>query len=263
MSKTSNHTTPIVVMSVSNAVKSGIVPSYEDSGRDNLTTRIDPTKYERQVRLFYDIFKFQKLGFVYADTPTGRTYADLDTLKKLGKELGFDLVGYNKVPENKKEAPQWILKGVKEIAPKIDAYYMTICIGFELSQVPDVMGVLNPRKIPTMSMYGADYVKAGALMTIADSRYQQRSRFTVAKVIKILQGAKPRDFPIVFAPGPRLAINLAAAQKLGWDPPIDILASADHVFNEIRSLKRIKEEAKRDYGSVTVWRLCGKESPDQ
>jgi ABC-type uncharacterized transport system substrate-binding protein len=259
MVKTNNHTTPIVVMSVSNAVKSKIVPSFEDSGRDNLTTRIDPYKYERQMRLFFDIFRFKKLGFVYANTPTGKTYAALDTLEKLSKELKFELVGYNKIPENKKDAPKWILKGIQEIAPKVDAYYMTICIGFELSQVYEVMEILNKHKIPTMSMYGADYVKAGALMTIADSRYQQRARFTVAKVVKILEGAKPRDFPIVFAPGPRLAINLAAAKKVGWDPPIDILATADQVYNEIKSLETIEKEAKEDYGSLTIWQLCGKE----
>ena len=258
MVKTSNSTTPIVVMSVSDAVRSGIVPSFEDSGRDNVTTRIDPTKYERQVRLFYDVFRFKRLGFVYADTPTGRTYAALSMLQRLSKELGFSLVPYNKVPENKESAAKEILKGVKEIAPEIDAYYMTICIGFELAQVPELMGILNPYKIPSMAMYGSDYVKAGALMTIADSRYQQRARFTASKVIKILEGAKPRDMPIVFAPGPRLALNLVAAKKIGWDPPIDILASADQVYNEIRTLKQIQEEAEKDYGMLTVWDLCGK-----
>jgi ABC-type uncharacterized transport system substrate-binding protein len=258
MVKTSNTSTPIVVMSVSNAVRSGIVPSHEDSGRDNLTTRIDPTKYERQVRLFYDVFRFKNLGFVYADTPTGRTYAALDMLKRLSKELGFSLVPYNKVPERKEDAAKEVLKGVREIAPRIDAYYMTICIGFELAHVPALMEVLNQHKIPSMAMYGSDYVKAGALMTIADSRYQQRARFTVSKVIKILEGAKPRDMPIVFAPGPRLALNLAEAKKIGWDPPIDILASADQVYNEIHSLEQVQEETEKDYGTLTVWDLCGK-----
>jgi len=261
MAKTSNYTTPIIVMSVSNAVRSKIVPNYKDSGRDNLTARIDPTKYERQMRLFYDLFRFKKLGFVYADTDTGRTYADLVTLEKLSKELNFELVGYNKVPESKKEAPPWILKGVKEIAPKIDAYYMTICIGFKLSQVPDVMAILNKHKIPTMSMYGADYVRAGALMTIADSRYKQRSRFTVAKMIKIFQGGKPRDFPIVFAPGPRLALNLAEARIIGWDPPIDVLGSADHVYNEIMTPEQIGIIYKKEYGALTIWDVCGKKPP--
>lgn len=258
MVKTSNYKTPIIVMSVSNAVRSGIVPDYKDSGRDNLTTRLDPTKYERQIRLFYDLFRFKRLGFVYADTDSGRTYADLETLKKLSKELNFKLIGYNKVPENKKDAPPWILKGVKEIAPKIDAYYMTICIGFGLSMVPDVMAVLNKYKIPTISMYGADYVKAGVLLTIADSRYKQRSRYTVAKIIKILQGTKPRDLPIFFAPGPRLALNLAAARLIGWDPSIDILGSADHIYNEIMTMEQIAAEAKKDFGTMSVWDLCGK-----
>ena len=258
MTKTDNHKTPIFVLSVSNSVASGIIPSYNDSGRDNLTTRIDPTKYERQLRLFHTLFQFKKLGVIYADTNTGRTYADLPTLIKLSRELGFELVEYNEVPENKSDSPAAILKGIKEIAPKIDAYYMTICIGFELAHVRDVMEVLEQYKVPTMAMYGADYVRAGALMTIADSLYVQRARFSVEKMIKILQGAKPRDLPVIFEPGPRLALNLAEAKRIGWDPPVDILSISDDIFKKIWTLDEIIEQQQKDWANqVGINEICG------
>ncbi|MFH1134776.1 MAG: ABC transporter substrate binding protein [Pseudomonadota bacterium] len=258
MIKTDNHTTPICVLSVSNAVESGIIPGYNDSGRDNLTTRIDPTKYERQLRLFHTLFQFKKLGVVYADTPTGRTYADLPTLVKLSRELGFELVTYNKVPENKNEAPAAILEGIKEIAPKIDAYYMTICIGFELDHVPGVMEILNQYKIPTMAMYGSDYVRAGALMTIADSLYIQRAVNKVEKMVKIFQGTKPRDLPVIFEPGPRLAINLAEAKIISWDPPVDILSISDEVYQKIWTLEEIIEQQKIDWADQpSIEEKCG------
>jgi len=40
-------TIPTVVMDVSDALKAEIVDSNEDSGRDNLTARVDPLRYQR------------------------------------------------------------------------------------------------------------------------------------------------------------------------------------------------------------------------
>ena len=40
---------PVVVMDVSDPLRSKIVDSNEDSGRDNLTARVDPLRYQRQV----------------------------------------------------------------------------------------------------------------------------------------------------------------------------------------------------------------------
>ena len=135
---------------------------------------------------------------------------------------------------------------------------MTICIGFSVNQVPAIMEVLNQYKVPTMSMYGADFVKAGALMTIADSRFAQRARWTSMKIIKVLQGAKPRDFPIVFAPGPRLAINLAEAKRIGWDPPIDVLGISDNIFNEVKTPDQVRAEQVSDWaGEKGIWELAG------
>src|SRR5699024_6759606 len=58
---------PVVVTSVTNAVESGIIPSVEDSGKDNLVASIEPERYKQQVILFHNIFNFKKLGIAYED----------------------------------------------------------------------------------------------------------------------------------------------------------------------------------------------------
>ena len=56
---------PVIVSSVTDAVDAGIIPSVEDSGRDNLVAPIEPDRFKRQVLLFHDIFAFKKLGIAY------------------------------------------------------------------------------------------------------------------------------------------------------------------------------------------------------
>src|SRR3546814_17102349 len=63
--------------------------SAADSGRDNLHTRIEPERYQRQVRLFHEIVPFKQLGIVYEDSEAGRTYAAVSAVEQVGRELGF------------------------------------------------------------------------------------------------------------------------------------------------------------------------------
>ena len=80
-----------VVMSTSDPVAAGIVASAEDSGMDNLHARVQPQRYQRQVRLFREIVPFKTLGLVYEDSPEGRTYAAVPAVEQVAKEQGFEV----------------------------------------------------------------------------------------------------------------------------------------------------------------------------
>ena len=87
------HSVPTIVMSTSNPIASNISKSVDDSGYDHLNARVDPTRYERQIRIFYDIFHFKNLGVVLEEnTVEGRTYAAIDNIKKVANELGFKVI---------------------------------------------------------------------------------------------------------------------------------------------------------------------------
>lgn len=55
-----DHDTNILVFAASNAVRSGIIDSVEDSGKDNVWAHMDQQRFERQTKAFYDIIKFKK-----------------------------------------------------------------------------------------------------------------------------------------------------------------------------------------------------------
>ena len=83
---------PVIVSSVTDAVDAGIIPSVEDSGRDNLVAPIEPDRFKRQVLLFHDIFAFKKLGIAYEDTPAGRGSIALNEIEDAARELGVTLL---------------------------------------------------------------------------------------------------------------------------------------------------------------------------
>jgi ABC-type uncharacterized transport system substrate-binding protein len=227
-------TIPAVVMDVSDALKSEIVDSNEDTGRDNLTARVDPLRYQRQIAMFHDIIGFTKLGMAYEDTVEGRSYAAITDVEAMAAERGFEIVkelhpGYVK---SKEKAEEWLLRAIKRLAPKIDAFYFTQQLAIDQNSLPKYLEVLNKRGIPTFSQTGSVEVRNGVLLSIATSGFKYVAEYHAKKIARILNGAKPRSLPILFEDPAKIAINLKTCQEIGFDPPVDILGAADEIFTE-------------------------------
>ena len=88
---------PILVMSMTNAVEAGIVPSADDSGHDNLLAFVQPDRYKRQINIFHELIGFSRLGIVYADTPAGRSHIALGEIEEAAREAGVELVRCSQV----------------------------------------------------------------------------------------------------------------------------------------------------------------------
>ena len=57
--------------------------------------------------------------------------------------------------------------------------------------------------------------------------------FHAETIAKVFNGAAPGDLVQVFEDPPKIAINIAEAEKIGFNPSVDILSAADEIFNEI------------------------------
>jgi len=225
---------PAVVMDVSDALKAEIVDSNEDSGRDNLTARVDPLRYQRQIAMFHDIIGFTKLGMAFEDTVEGRSYAAITDVEAMAAERGFEIekelhLGYVK---SKEKAEDWLLRAIMRLSPKIDAFYITQQLAIDQNSLPKYLKVLNGRGIPTFSQTGSVEVRNGVLLSIATSGFKYVAEYHAKKIARILNGAQPRSLPILFEDPAKIAINLKTCQAIGFDPPVDILGAADEIFTE-------------------------------
>ncbi|WP_428563874.1 MAG: ABC transporter substrate-binding protein [Solidesulfovibrio sp. DCME] len=229
------NTVPTLVFSSTDPIAAGIVKSVGDSGRDNINARLDPTIHERQLRLFHDIIGFKKLGVAYEDSVAGKSYAALPAIEQVAAERGFTVVPcFTKASTpDTAEAEASVIQCARQLAPNIDAMYLTIQKGLTPRSLPQVMEALNGNNVPTFSQNGSDEVRQGALLSLALAGFKYVGRFHAETMAGVFHGAKPRQLPQLFEDPPKIAINLQEAQIIGYDPPVDIIAASDEIYQEI------------------------------
>ncbi len=224
-----------IVISTSNPLEAGIIKSIEDSGYDHLIAQIDPTRYQRQVELFYEIIGFKNLGIVYEDSPSGRTYASVDDVKMVAKQRGFNLKVCHAKSDVKEVSIAYneINQCYKKLAPIVDAVYVTNHAGVDSKNITSIVEVLNQYKIPSFSQNGSFEVKHGLLMSIAQANFKYVGEFHAKTIAKVFNGAKPRNLTQVFENPSKIAINLMSARKIGFDPSIDLMGAADELYQSV------------------------------
>ncbi len=229
------HSVYTEVMSTSDPVASGIVKSIEDSGFDHVHAKVDPYRYERQVRIFHDMTNFKNLGLCYEDTEAGRSYAAVDKVEKIAKERGFNIIRTFTKSDvaDMRIAEESVRKAFKKLITKSDAIYVTIQGGVNRKTIPELVDIANKNEIPTFSQSGSEEVKYGLLASISRAGYKYVGEYHAEMIAKMFSGATPRQLPQLFEEPAKIAINLKTAEAIGFNPPVDILLSADEIYNDI------------------------------
>jgi ABC-type uncharacterized transport system substrate-binding protein len=232
-------TIPVVVEGASDPVGSGIVPSVEDSGRDNLTASVDPEIYSRQIRLFHGLVQFERPGLIYTDTELGRSYAALSDAESLARELGFEIVAATNVmedPPDERDIPraeEMYLRALKELAPRVDAVYLSFQAGLTLENLPAVMEIVEQHRLPTFAMEGSEFVRGGVLFGMSISEIRTMGLYNAGKIVRILHGRLPRAQDQMYEQVPHIAVNLEGARRIGFDIPMDVFPSIDEIYLEV------------------------------
>ncbi len=229
------HSTPTMVLSTSDPLSAGIITSVEDSGFDHVHARVDPHRYERQVKIFHEIIGFKRLGVAFEDSVNGRSYAAIDVVERLSKERGFQVQRcYTKsdIPDIS-VAEKSVIDCFEELAYIVDAIYITEQGGVTRGSIPKLVEIANRRNIPTFSQAGVEEVRFGVLTSLSQAGFRYVGEFHAETFAMVFNGAKPNQLEQLFEEPPKIAINLGTAELIGFDPPLVLLGAADEVFNEI------------------------------
>lgn len=227
---------PVFSMSVTDAVNAGIVDSAEDSGKDNVHAQLEPGRWRRQLSMFYEIFKFKKLGVPFEDTPEGRITAAMDEIEATARELGFELV-LASAPLDVADPDEAYanLKGcVDKIAAEADALYLTVT-STPMDRLPELMAPVIKAGLPSFAQGGPQLVQYGVLMSLAQASFADIGQFEAEAIAAVVSGKKAREVNQIFEPELGLAINLKTSMSIGWHPPLEILAAVDEIYQQIPS----------------------------
>ena len=231
------HSVPTIVMSTSDPVESGIIKSQDDSGYDHVHARVDPYRYERQLRIFHKIIKFKRLGIAFENSIYGHSYAAIDTVEKVAADIGFDVVKcYTKSDiSDINIASESVIRCFEELSKEVEAIYVTIQGGVNTESIPSLVEIANKSSIPTFSQLGSKEVQQGFLFSISSPSFKPVGLFLSATIAQVLNGAKPRQLKQVFEESPSIAINLKTAEIVGLYLYADILAAADTIYRDIKN----------------------------
>lgn len=225
-------TTPTMVLSASDPLAAGIIKSVEDSGYSHLHAAVDPNRYERQIRIFYDLVNFKHLGVAFEDSVNGRSYAAIEVLQSLGKIKGFELVSCHTLSDIRDvtAAEDSVEKCFKELAGKVDAIYVTLQGGINENSIPALVNIVNKNRIPTFSQSGSEEVKHGFLLSLSQAGFRYVGEFHAGTFAKVFNGARPNQLSQFFEEPPRMAVNLKTAEIVGFNPPLLLLGAADEIY---------------------------------
>lgn len=228
-----DHNTPLAILSVTDAVTAGIIPSPEDSGRDYVYAMVEPNRYYREVVLFHDIFRFKRLGIVYEDTEKGRASIALPQIQKAAADSNFELVtcvaklySDDPVPATK----NLIACHERLAGSGVDAVYLTLNNGMRAEAMEAILRPLLEKRLPTFSQNGVEEVKQGVLLSISQTNFSGQGLFAARVIENIIRGESPRAQNQIYEEPLSLAVNLHTAMLVGWNPPLAVLAAVDEVF---------------------------------
>lgn len=230
------HDVSAMVFSVTDAVSAGIAANYDNSGKDNIWAHTDPERFERQLRVFHDLFKYKKLGYVMENSDSAKAYTPVKEIQKLSAELGFDsVVKYVDMPKNADDYDRYkndLSKAYRDISDEVDAFYITVA-AINADWLQELLTPFYEKKIPVFSQMGGNEVAKGALMSINVSSFKEIGQFGAVRISEILNGQKPGSLNQKYVSTPQIDINLEVAEIINYPVSFDLLLVSDKIYLKI------------------------------
>ncbi|MFI3271793.1 MAG: ABC transporter substrate binding protein [Pseudomonadota bacterium] len=240
---TDEHNVPTLSMSVTDAVQAGIIQSIEDSGLDHVHGQVELGRYERQLSIFYDIFTFKKLGVPTPNTDEGKASIAYNDILRVAEKLNFEVVPCEAgLFEDDGTSFTNLQQCIETLSESSDAIYMTTNSGMQWDKMGILLEPIIKAGIPSFSQSGLMETKLGVLMSIAQNSFANEGMHGAETVLGVIEGAKPRSLSQVFEGPLGLAMNLEMAIRIGWNPPFEVLAASDIVYQEIFTIEDEAEE---------------------
>ena len=222
MSGFKNYSKPsIASVIIDNEIQEIPLTKEGTSGVKNFTYIQSPFSMERDIKSLHRLKTFQKLGIV-----GGSNLIDympfLDQLVgNVCTELGakFTIIPYKSSVETT----------LAKIPTDVDAiYFLPVYDEMTEQDLSQFFAATNERRLPSAALLGKQYLDRGALLAYdADANLQRMPRRLAINVMKIIEGQKPENLPVIIPTySDNLLINMQAAYASGIFPDFDLMSSA-------------------------------------
>jgi putative tryptophan/tyrosine transport system substrate-binding protein len=220
--KAATQTIPVVFLTGSDPVASGLVPSLNRPGGNVTGVAFMFTRLgAKNLELLRELVPKGRVG-VLINPSNPNAEPQLKDLDAAAGALGQELVVLRAATE---EAIDDSFAGLAQ--NRIDALVIS-ADGFFIGRQDQLVALAQRYGVPTMYPL-SQYVTAGGLMSYG-AKLSEAFRRTGIYVARVLRGEKPADLPVLQSARFELVLNLKTAKALGLTVPPTLLALADEVI---------------------------------
>lgn len=226
---------PIVVIDATDPERNGVAAIGEFSNHPNVFVQKMRSRFTTQLLLFSELFNFKRMGILIDQDPNNQVAQAIAAIEVLAQKAGFELVPcyghFMSAEESHLERD--FAKCLTELSQAdIDAMFLTI--GYRpKTPLIDYLKPFIDRGIPVYSQSGADDVRRGALMSLAEPKMQASGIFMADVIRQIANGTPPDRISQYFSPSVHMVFNLEVARLIQWQPSFEVLLAIDQVFTTI------------------------------
>jgi len=221
--KQATTTIPIVMISIGDPVRAGLVPSLARPG-GNITgnTILGPDVGAKRLQILKEaIPSVLRVAFLW-NPDNASNVLQFEEVQAAAPTLGVTVISVSVSPRIEFETAFAAM--MKE---RPDAFAMT-AEPFHQTHIAWIMDFMARNRLPAAYQL-SETVRAGGLMSYGASQ-PDLFRRAAGYVHKILQGTKPADLPVELATKFDLAVNLKTAKALGLELTPTFIARADEVI---------------------------------
>lgn len=221
---------PVVFTVVSDPVGSGIIESYEATGRANVTgtrNRVPESVNIKSIQRYMP--GFGHLGVLYEDGAPNST-GKVHELQALSQSMGFefDAVPLGKLPDGNPD-PSSIEPGVLALKQAGVEFIYLGSSAFLETYSDAFTGAAVAAGLPVLTPYEHMVSESQALMSVAARDYDV-GRLAGEQVRRILaDGRRAADIPILAMEEFAYLINMKVAKKLNLFPPVEFLQFVEKI----------------------------------
>ena len=221
--KQATTTIPIVMISIGDPVRAGLVPSLARPG-GNITgnTSLGPDVGAKRLQILKEAIPTVSRVALLWNPDNASSVLQFEKIQAAAPTLGVMVISVSVSPRIEFETAFAAM--MKE---RPDAFAMH-AEPFHQTHIAWIMDFMAKNRLPAMYQL-SENVRAGGLMSYGASE-PDLFRRAAGYVHKILQGTKPADLPVEQPVKFELAVNLKTAKALGLEVPPTLLGRADEVI---------------------------------
>jgi outer membrane protein TolC len=211
---------PVVAAVVADPELQGFPLDDGTSGKPDFTYLTDFRSIEQQLQSFHRAVDFDDLA-ILVDAHLLTAMPRLRREKERAIEENFG-VRVEVVPVGSSLEPAYARLA------EADAVYITPLLRFSADDMRELADRLAGRGLPSFSMLGGDELEYGLLMNLGGGEQADiaAARRIALNVQRILLGDEPAEIPVALNHVRRLTINMAVAERIGYEPAFSVLADA-------------------------------------